>query len=309
MRRPPALLAVLLAAVLALLTVAPAAGGHRHHPFPETVALPDGFQPEGITSGRGPTFWVGSLADGAIYRGNVRTGKGEVLVPGADGLLAVGTEYDPRTKRLWVAGGPTGQVRAYHAWTGELLGSWAVPGAGFLNDLTVTRTGVYVTDSFVPQLVKIPTRRGLGADAKVIPLSGDIVYADGFNANGIEDARGGRVLLVIQTNTGLLFRVHPRTGEAAVVDTGAADLTRGDGLLLRGNRLFVVRNSFNEIAVVKLKNKKDGLKGRLVNTLADPDFDIPTTVAKAAGRLYAVNARFGTEPTPTTPYDVVKVDR
>lgn len=308
----------LLVLLLAFLTVSalgavpsmvPATGAPGPRPFPETIGLPDGFQPEGVTSGRGPTFWVGSLADGAIYRGDVRSGAGAVLVPGQDGMVAVGTEYDPRTRRLWVAGGPTGQVRAYDGGTGELLGSWDIPGAGFLNDLTVTRTGVYVTDSFVPQLVRIPTSGGLGAGAQVLPLTGDIAYGAGFNANGIEDARGGRVLFLIQTNTGTLFAVHPRTGETTAVDTGGVDLTRGDGLLLTGNRLHVVRNSLNEIAVLKLRRDGGGYRATLVDTLTDPDFDIPTTVTKAAGRLYAVNARFGTAPTPTTPYDVVRVDR
>ena len=40
---------------------------------------------------------------------------------------------------------------------------------------------------------------------------------------------------------------------------------------------------------------------------ADPDFDVPTTIDDHGSRLYAVNARFGTPPTPTTRYDVVQV--
>ena len=35
--------------------------------FPETVPLPDSFQPEGITLGIGHTAYVGSLLSGAIY--------------------------------------------------------------------------------------------------------------------------------------------------------------------------------------------------------------------------------------------------
>ena len=44
-----------------------------------------------------------------------------------------------------------------------------------------------------------------------------------------------------------------------------------------------------------------------VAELTDPDFDVPTTVARLGLRLYAINARFSTPPTPETPYDVVKV--
>ena len=39
---------------------------------------------------------------------------------------------------------------------------------------------------------------------------------------------------------------------------------------------------------------------RLVRTLTSPDLDTPTTVAFSAGRLWVVNARFNTLPTPTT---------
>ncbi len=46
------------------------------------IALPNGFQPEGITTGKRHTFFVGSRATGAIYKGSLRTGKGEILVEG-----------------------------------------------------------------------------------------------------------------------------------------------------------------------------------------------------------------------------------
>lgn len=47
--------------------------------------------------------------------------------------------------------------------------------------------------------------------------------------------------------------------------------------------------------------------GRIVRELRDDDFDVPTTIARFGSALYAVNARFGTTPTPQTEYDVVRV--
>ena len=38
--------------------------------FPKIILLPNGWQPEGIASGSGTSFYVGSLADGAIYVGD-----------------------------------------------------------------------------------------------------------------------------------------------------------------------------------------------------------------------------------------------
>ena len=179
----------------------------------DRVDLPAGWQPEGITS-LGGSLFVGSLADGAIWRVDAATREGEVFVPGTDGAVAVGVEADEANGRIWVAGGNTGLVRAYAADSGELLQTYAFVG-GFLNDLVATREAVYVTDSNVQQLGVIP----LGADgslpdpsaATTLPLSGDLVYQeDAFNANGIVAAPVG--LILVQSGTGGLFRVDPATG-------------------------------------------------------------------------------------------------
>ena len=89
------------------------------------------------------------------------------------------------------------------------------------------------------------------------------------------------------------------------IDLGGATVTNGDGLLLRGRTLYVVRNQLNLIAVVKLNGSLT--RGRVVAELTDPDFDVPTTITFTAGSLYAVNARFGTPQPDTARYDVVRV--
>lgn len=71
------------------------------------IPLPDGFQPEGIAVGTGTTFYVGSIPTGAVYRGDLRTGEGEVLVPAQTGRAAIGLKYHERAGLLFVAGGPT----------------------------------------------------------------------------------------------------------------------------------------------------------------------------------------------------------
>ena len=74
------LIAVLTAAtaVAAILAAGPSASASSE--FPDVIALPDGFAPEGIAVGRGSSFYVGSLADGSVYRGDLRTGEGDVIV-------------------------------------------------------------------------------------------------------------------------------------------------------------------------------------------------------------------------------------
>lgn len=83
-----------LGALFLALTVAAGAAPVAAHEsdnaarFPARIDLPNGWAPEGITAGRGTTVFVGSLVDGAIWKGNVRTGQGRVLVPGVARLPA-----------------------------------------------------------------------------------------------------------------------------------------------------------------------------------------------------------------------------
>ena len=100
---------ILLTAIVAVI----AASAALAKSFPATIALPNGWQPEGIAVGDGSTFYVGSIPTGAVYRGDLRTGKGATLVPGATGRAAIGVEHD--RGRLFVAGGMTGKAFVYNA--------------------------------------------------------------------------------------------------------------------------------------------------------------------------------------------------
>jgi hypothetical protein len=306
-RRFRASLALATATALAVLTIAgPVAAAPR---FPDRIDLPNGWAPEGITAGAGNTVFVGSLANGAIWRADARTGDGSVLVPGASGMVAVGTEYEAGADRLWVAGGPTGQVRVYDASSGDLLETYTFSPAGFLNDLVVTHDAVYVTDSGIQQLDVIPLGPGGAlpgpADVETLPLTGDIAFVPNeFNANGIVAARGW--LIVVQSNTGKLFRVDPSTGETTEIDLlGGASVTFGDGLELRGSTLYVVRNQLNLVAAFKLGPQFAA--ALLVDEQTSAGLSVPTTAAWTAGSLYAVNARFGTPVTPDTEYWITRL--
>jgi sugar lactone lactonase YvrE len=309
--RLPSIRRLLVLLVLGTILVIPATAGAST--FPDTIRLPDGWQPEGIASGRGTSLYVGSIPTGAVWKGDARTGRGDVLVPGQEGRSAIGIKVDKRN-RLFVAGGGTGKAFVYDAKTGRDLASYQLAAAGaatFVNDVAVTSKAAWFTDSSAAQLYALPLGRHgrLPAQAKVrtLPLTGDFqLGTPGPNLNGIVAADGGRVLLAVQSNTGKLFRINPRTGATREVDLGMpAALTNGDGMLLAGRVLFVVQNRLNQIAVVKLSRSLD--RGRVVATITDPDFDVPTTIAFQAGRLYAVNARFGTTDPQPARYDIIKV--
>lgn len=307
MRTRRVVLAAALAAVVGLMAPAPGALASGTS-FPSRISLPHGFAPEGLASGPGTTFYTGSLVNGAIYRGDLRTGRGVVVARGRKGRVAVGMDLERGAGRLWVAGGPTGTVRVHNARTGNVLKTYHVD-AGFLNDVVVTRRAVYVTDSAVQQLVVIPLRRdGALPDrgtVKTVPLVGDLVYQDGFNANGAVSISDGRRLLVVTTNTGRLFRVNPFTGATHRVFLHGASLTTGDGLERRGHQLYVVRNGVNRVVVLRLGPQFRS--GRRIGSIASPQLDVPTSATFAAGRLFAVNARFNTPVTPRTRYWVTRL--
>ncbi|TFD66962.1 SMP-30/gluconolactonase/LRE family protein [Cryobacterium sp. Hb1] len=287
-----------------------AAAQPQHGHFEQVIALPNGFQPEGIAIGPRGTAYVGSLADGDVYVFDVRTGE-KIRTLEGPGTPSVGLKIDNRG-RLFIAGGPTGQARVVDAATGDLLQSYALTNAPtFVNDVVLTRDAAWFTDSQQAQLYKLPLGPGGAlprADAiEVVPLSGSWMQQPGFNANGIAETPNHQALLVIQSSTGILFRVDPETGAAAVVDLGGGLLPNGDGLLVVGRTLYVVQNQLNTVAVIRLNAA--GTSGELIDRYTDPDFQVPTTIARFGNGLYLPNARFGTPPTPDTPYSVVRIDR
>ncbi|MFI9843849.1 superoxide dismutase [Nonomuraea sp. NPDC051941] len=294
--------------VVILLSGVPAQATVQATGKPDTFALPNGFQPEGIAIGPGPYAYFGSRASGDIYRADLRTGGGSVISKGP-GTPSLGLKTDGRG-RLFVAGGTGGDARVIDLRTGEVVKSYKLTAdPAFVNDVILTGRAAYFTDSRNPVLYKLALGRGgaLPGEAVKIPLSGAIQYTTGNNANGIAPSPDRESLLIVQSNTGKLFEVDPSSGVTTEVDLGGESLVNGDGLLLEGRTLYAVQNRLNAIAVVNLT--RDGASGKVVKRLTDPRFDIPTTVAASGKRLYLPNARFTTTPAPDTPYSVVAVKR
>ncbi len=317
-----------LAVFLSLLLAAPAMA---QTPFPDTIPLPNGFAPEGIAKGRGPTMYTGSLSGQGIYSFNVRTGDGEFLVEDVDGQNFTGLKFDARSGYLFAAGHASGRALVYDTDTGEEVAAFdlsallpgtspgsTVPPAGtvpppptqwFINDVVVTRDAAYFTDSRNPWLYVLPLGRNgrLAGDPELLLYSGDWVQGEGFGANGIDATPNGRTLVVVNSGSGTLYNVDPETGLTTEIDLGDESVPNGDGILLSGLTLYVVQNRLNQIAVVRLT--PDFTTGSIVDLLTNDNFDVPTTIAHFGRALYAVNARFGIEVTPETEFDAVRVEK
>ncbi|MEV4637492.1 superoxide dismutase [Actinoplanes sp. NPDC049548] len=303
-------LAIVALTALAVTTAAPSAPAAAHPVAglrPHVIHLPDGFQPEGIAIGKLPYAYFGSRVDGDIYRASLVTGRGRVISQGP-GTPSLGLKLD-RHGRLFVAGGNGGDARVIDVASGKVLRSYTLQTVpAFINDVVLTGGAAWYTDSTNPVLFQLPLGRHgrLPARAVPVPLTGDMVYAAGNNANGITATPDGRGLIVVQSNTGKLFRTT-YAGVTTEIDLGGESVPNGDGLWLRGTTLYVVQNRLNVIAKIQLN--KRATRGTVVSRTTSPDFDVPTTIAEYGKRFYLPNARFTTPPTPTTPYTAVAVPR
>lgn len=308
--RRPSRRAVLGGASVAAFAVAAGAGtalagGHRPA-WPAEFALPDGWLPEGIAIGRAPYAYMGSRADGAILRTDLRTGRGEVLHEGAPGLVAIGLEVG-HDGLLYVAGGGAGTARVVDARTGALRETHRLTdsAAPFINDVALFRDRAWFTDSRDAVLYGVP--RGRGGGVRALPLGGDWEQLpDAINANGIVSTPDGRDAIVVKSTPGELYRVSLRTGHATRITlSGAENVVNGDGLVRVGRTLYVVQNRSNAVTVFDLDAR--ATKATLRRTVTDPRFDVPATAARFRDRLYLVNARFTSPQTPETTFTAVAV--
>jgi sugar lactone lactonase YvrE len=304
------------AAEQAGIAATPIPGGGRVFALPAGGGFPEGIAYDENTG----DFYVGSTIDGTIYRGNITTGQVETFLPGGTGRVAVGLALD-ENGRLFVAGGETGAVAVYDTGTGQQLLE-VVNGLApntFLNDVDISPAGVaYITDSFNPLLYRIVATAvpsGLGTPAPVPTTDALEVFVDftttgfdlvksGFNANGIVATPDGQYLLLVQTNTGALYRVDAATGETIQVDLGQGSLPGGDGLELDDQTLYVVREG--QITIVTLG--ADYATGSVGESFSDPSFASPTTMARYDGCLLVVNSQFGAlQGQPQLPFTVSSV--
>ncbi|WP_045234111.1 SMP-30/gluconolactonase/LRE family protein [Deinococcus pimensis] len=312
MRTPRTALMALTA--LAALT---ACGMTAVTPAPSTtITLPgNAVFPEGVTyRAATDTFYVTSTTDGTIFQGKPGDAAATVAVPGSTGGTAVGLKVDT-AGRLYVAGGASGKITVYDTTTSTptLVRSYGTPapasGTRFINDVALTAEGAYFTDSNQPVIFKVDrtAANGAGELTAWLDLTGTaITYTTGFNLNGIAATPDGKYLLTVQSNTGKLYRITVATKAVEEVALGGATLKNGDGILLDGQRLYVVRNADGVIVPVNLDS--DFTIGTVGQGFTDPTFRYPTTVASTGNRLLVVNSQFDKQNgTPELPFTLSNV--
>ena len=280
--------------------------GNKHGAKAErvfTLAPDPAANPEGIAVGKHGTFYVSITGDGAIYSGSLGSDTVTPFIPGSTGDSAVGIKV--RKGKLYVAGGMTGNIKVYDLKTKALLATFATGAGGFLNDLVVTRKGdVFVTDSFRPMIwhvtaaqVKAGTGTPTGLD-----VSGSITFTDGaFNLNGIVQ-KDKRRLIVVQSNTGQLWRIDLAKGLDAIkkiTEIKGVSVPGGDGMILDRGRLVVVQGGPPaQLNFVKLRH--GARKAKSERTQTSDNLHGPSTVARDGKFYLVVNADFATSTKPFT---------
>ena len=255
--------AALAAFTLPASAAATAASAHDGEKGAYAITIDGGnAYPESIAAGD-HYIYTGSIDDGTVYRGRLGAKTLEPFLPGGqDGRTQVtGMKIDG--DRLLIAGAFTGRFFIYTD-TGKLVASYTVPDTGtstLVNDEAVASNGdVYITDSFRSVLYRIPAAEvnapatGAHRTLQVFHQLPDYV-AGQSNGNGIVATPDGRSLIIGYWYSGALYRLTLATGEIRKIDAPA--LTSADGIARRGNTLYIARSVDNEVATVRLSERRD----------------------------------------------------
>lgn len=292
--------------------------------FPKIIYTPDGSAPEGFAIGRGSTAYNGSY-DGSIYKVDLRSGEGSVLVPVQDPDIAggacifLGMRVDLRTNYLFVAGCAAGNAYVFDADSGAMLMEYQLgpPGGSIINDLTITEDAVYFTDSFRAVLYRLPLGKGGSLPLSVAGLE-EITMPDEFaidpaifccGGNGIVSTPDGKTLIVGHSNLGRIYRVDVASREVEEIWLDQTLVGFLDGIAMKGHTLYVmtptVPTPIDGIQVIELA--PDMRSGTLERIITDPDLDDVASGAIFGSSLYVNNARYSQFPGGDTAYWITKL--
>ena len=289
--------------------------------------------PEGVAFDRRTgQFFVSRTGTGAIFSGTLdKPSLGLFIAGGATSKNPVATGVKVRKGLLYVAGASTGNISVFNIATKALVAQFATGGA-FVNDLDLTEDGdIFATDSGKPFIYRVDASK-VKAGARGSVASGDVqainvapeikVDPNAFNLNGIvvredddegddNDDNDGVELIVVQSNTGKLFRItfpgdrannnrddedrededrndnrrdddrgdddRRDRGRAAqsstrkIVEIKGVSVPGGDGLLVDRGRLLVVQGAPTNDIAV-VKLRRDDTRGTIESRVTNDTF-------------------------------------
>ncbi len=231
-------------------------------------------------------------------------------------MAAVSTATSPWPRRQRRPSRPhrdrrfTGQAYFYDLDTGATLATYQLgaAGASLINDVTLTKDGAWLTDTFQSKLYFVPiSSTGALGSSQTLSLTGPAADTSGqFNLNGIRATPNGDTLIVAHSGNGALYTVDPDTGASQTV--AGVSVPNVDGILFEAGHLWAVQNFSNQVSRVRLS--PDLASGVVEQVITSELFQVPATAARFGNQLAVVNAKFDTGFPPTAAqYEVVLVDR
>jgi hypothetical protein len=287
--------------------------------WPDLISLPVGLEPKDIEMGQGDDFFVGAYSwssllaprvgldhpvselAGAIYKGNLSTGKGQILVaPNPDNPRPVlGLSYDARTDYLYAAVGdpttPNQGIAIFNGTTGEMIDEVTLGEDLFLSNVLVTESAVFATSTNRGGLFKMPLEEGGKLPSTPTFESIEMTGYDPPERPwiwGLAGAFDGKELVVIDglNGTGDLYRVNTANGASTKIEIYGAQKTfeLGDELYLSDRTLYITQVFANSVAVVQLSD--DMTEGTFVETIECGECRSPHNIAAFGDSIYAVNS-------------------
>jgi Cu-Zn family superoxide dismutase len=270
------------------------------------IALPaEARFPEGIAfDATRQVFYTASAETGAVVEVARKDGAARVVIP--PGILApAGTQTFPvalgmkidMANRLWIAGGRTGRMFVVDLKSGRIVKQVVTPNPAnsLINDVAIAAGAGYFTDTRTPMLWRLASK-----GTQILDLEPWLSFADtpvqydaGANLNGIAATSDGAALVVVQMGKGLLFAIDVASKAVRRIDTTGIDLTGGDGLVISGSTLYVVRQPAGEIVTLALA--PDLASAKLLTRFRDPQLAWPATAVLVDNNaLVVVNSQFNT---------------
>lgn len=276
--------------------------------LPTTLPLPADWYPESLAVGPDGTFYVGSWRQGAVARIRPGADQAEVLVqPGSNGLSnGQGVLVDARRGLLWICSGTFGfttvptrpsALKSYDLATGAPLASYAMPDAGYCNDVAQDDDGdIYVTDTLHPRVL-----RWRAGDQALQVWKEDAAFSagpEGYKLNGIAIDRN-HVYVSTVTAAPYLLRIDVRpdgnAGAVTRIDMPRT-LKNADGIRSIGPDRMVIfeSNAFGhdgpyggQVSLATLAGDHASSLVTLVAGLNDPSSGVITH-----GRVYFIESKY-----------------
>lgn len=299
----------------------------QDEPTPDIIFTLNGSQSEGFAIGSGTTAY-NSSPDGSIYKMDLATGVGEVLVPVVDpeNCTKLGMRVDARTNYLFVAGCLSGGAFVFDADDGTLIMEYTLgPGQGqsIINDLAITDDAVYFTNARKPVVYRLP----LGAAGEIpanadgveeIPLPPEFEIDDETfccGGNGIVAMDDGQSLIVGHSNLSTIYHVDLASGDVVPVAVEPALSGFLDGIAATERTLYILTPnqtggpvSADSVQVVRLAD--DLASGERERIITNSDLQGIASGAILGTSLYVNNARYEIfPPTPDTRYWITKLEQ